>query len=1044
MERVPGFVFYAIELEKVGQKRVGNKCSEGTTMKVLKLKPIAYALAVGSFVALTANCQMNTATVNGTVTDPSHAAVPKAQIEITNERTGVAATSASNGDGRYTFTFVLPGTYDLSVKATGFQTSEQKGVILQAGQTLELDFDLKVGAITQSLTVSGQAPLIQNSTSNQLHSVTNLEVQELPQPKLDWTTLMNFGTGLTNIGSGIGGVGTIMMNGLSPTSMSITVDGTNASSDPEEPAFGFYQQPNIINTLNNDAISEVSIVKGIIPASVGATVSGNVNLITKSGTNQFHGDLFEVNDVSAYDARNQFLSTKPRSTFNQYGGALGGPILKDKLFFFGSYEGARLSQFVHVTGNSPTPYLSSILPPVYADNFQHYPSVPQPAGNPTAITAPFDGTGALKNTDYNTAERGDYFISPGNQLTIRYTRSAPFKLIPNYVAVNNRQFVSSDDMINVNYVHTTGSLTSSTRFGYNKLYMARIDLGYNVGLQQVSFSGINNGGAEKYELKGGTYTYLEDVTVGHGRHLFQFGGIVQRQNSSRLDLNTASFSYSSLADLLANVPSSTSLTFAVPTSILHNYQFGGYMQDDYKATSNLTLNLGVRYDVFTVPKERDGRLFNRGVDPNRPYLGYGFGPYRPPSSIYNGDFNNVQPRVGFAWSPGSSNRTVVRGGFGVFVGPRPFYAGIATEMQAGPNIPFRSTTNRGTNLAAGLNYPIPEDDFIPTLQSLVSRGFLSPEVASFSPIATNFPDPYSMQWMIGVERELGFGTTLSVDYVGNRGLKMNMNYYQNLPDRLTGIAPDPTFARFILMDATDSSSYNSLQVSFKKRFSHGLAFSVNYTYSKNVAYCLGDATNWGTCIPQDSTNLRADLGPTNFDLRNNFSQTLIYQIPFSGWLGLNGPAARALIGGWQLSETLTDRSGFPLNITEGNSTYPDSRPDVVPNVNPINSNYRSTLGYLNPAAFSIIPIISASGASARPGNLGRNSLRLPTFWNVDMSAAKAFKITEKVQLQLRGDFLNAFNHTNLSGLVTDTNNGTFGTFRSATARTIQIGARLQF
>lgn len=1013
-------------------------------MRALNLRSVVYVLGVMLLLTLTASGQINTATVTGMVTDPSHAVVPGAQIQITNENTGVAKTTTSNADGHYSFTFLLPGTYNLSTQAKGFEVFQRNGITLQAGQTLGLNLDLKVGSVTQSVTVSGQAPLIQNSTSDQLHTVTNVEVQELPQPKLDWTTLMNLGTGLTNIGSSIGGVGTIMMNGLSPTSMSLTVDGTNASSDPEEPAFGFYQQPNIINTLNNDAIAEVSVVKGVMPASVGGTVSGNVNLITKSGTNQFHGDAFELVDVSALDARNQFLTSKPRSTFNQYGGSLGGPIIRDKLFFFGSYEGARLSQFAHVSGDSPTPYLLSILPSVYADNFKYYPSVPQPTNDPTALTARYNGTGALKNNDYNTAERGDYFISPSNQITVRYTRDVPYKFIPNFVSINDRQYVTSDDMINVNYVHTTGNLTSSTRFGYNKLHMARIDLGYNFGLEGVSFSGIGNGGAEKYQLNGGTYTFIDDVTVSHGHHLFQFGGIVQRQNSSRLDLNTANFSYSTLNDFLANIPSSVQITFAVPTSVLHNYQFGGYLQDDYKAAHNLTLNLGVRYDVFTVPKERDGRLFNRGVDPSRPYLGYGFGPYRPPSSIYNGDFNNVQPRVGFAWALGSNRNTVVRGGFGVMVGPRPFYAGIATEMQSGPNVPFRSTTNRATNLSAGLAYPILESDFIPTLDNLVNLGFLSPQIASFSPIATNFPDPYSMQWMIGLERDLGFRTTLRVAYVGNRGLKMNMNYYQNLPNRLTGIAPDPTFARFILMSATDSSSYNSLQTSLKKRFSGGLAFGVNYTYSKVTAYCIGDATNWGACEPQDPTNIRADLGPTNFDLRNNFNQTLVYQVPFSRWMGLRGRAAKAVAGGWQVSEILTARSGFPLNVTEGNSTYPDSRPDLAPGVNPINSNYRSTLQYLNPAAFSIIPIVTASGATERPGNLGRDALNLPGFWNVDLSVSKVFDLTERVHLQLRGDFFNSFNHTNLSGLQTNINSGSFGLLSSATPRTVQVGARLQF
>jgi hypothetical protein len=991
----------------------------------------------------TALGQINTATVTGLVSDATHAIIPGAQVQITNEGMGVVKTAVSNPEGRYTFTFLLPGTYDLSVQARGFGTFERKGVSVQAAQVLNLDCELEVGAAAQSVTVSGQSQLLNVATSHQIETVTNMELTGLPQPRLDWASLMSLGTGMTNLGTSIGGAGTILMNGLSPTSMSITVDGTNGSTFPEVPAFGFYGQPNIINTLNEDAISEVSVVKGIVPASVGGTVSGNVNLITKSGTNQFHGSAFELNDVAAYNARNQFLAAKPGSTFNQYGGSLGGPILKDKLFFFGSYEGVRFSQLANITGQAPTPYLLSISPKPYADNLALYPKVYQPT-DPAAVVALWSGVGSAVNNDANTAVRGDYFISPSNQLTVRYTRSTPYKLIPRFVTVNDQTYDAASNMINVNFVHTTGSFTSSTRFGYNKLYQLRVDQGFKIGLEGLSFSGIGNGGSEYYELNGGTYTAINDVTISRGHHLIQFGGIFQRLNSSRLDLNTANFSYSTLSDFQNNIPSSVSITFDVPTSILHTYQFGASLQDDYKLAPNLTLNLGVRYDVFTVPKERDGRIFNRGVDPNRPQLGYGYGPYRPPSSIFNGDFNNVQPRVGFAWSLGSKRKTVVRGGFGVFVAPRPLFAGIAPLMAAGPNIPFRSTTNRNTNLAAGLGYPIVRDQFIPTLQNLVSGGFLSSQIASFSPVATNNPDPYSMQWMFGVERELGYGIVLTVNYVGNRGLKMTMNYYGNLPDRITGLAADPNYARFLLSVPVDASTYEGLQTSVSKRFSGGLMFNVNYTYSSNRAICVGDATNWGNCYPQDLNNFRADIGPTNFNLPHNFNESVVYQLPFTRWFGMRGGAAKMLTDGWQISEIFTGTSGLPLNISDGSSTYNDSRPDLVAGVNAINGNYRSTLQYLNPAAFAKIPIIAASGASARPGSLGRNVFSLPAVWNVNASLAKSFAIRETVRFQLRGDFLNAFNETNLSGLQTNISSGSFGKFSSAIARTVQVGARLSF
>ena len=187
---------------------------------------------------------------------------------------------------------------------------------------------------------------------------------------------------------------------------------------------------------------------------------------------------------------------------------------------------------------------------------------------------------------------------------------------------------------------------------------------------------------------------------------------------------------------------------------------------------------------------------------------------------------------------------------------------------------------------------------------------------------------------------------------------------------LTGLAADPNYARFLLSVPIDSSTYESLQTSLSKRFSRGLMFNINYTYSSNRAFCVGDAVNWGACYPQDSNNFRADIGPTQFNLPHNFNQTAVYQLPFAGLLGAHGRAAKMLIGGWQVSEILTVTSGVPLNVTDSSSTYPGSRPDLVQGVTPINDNYRSTLQYLNPAAFARIPIIAASGAQSPPRQSG--------------------------------------------------------------------------
>ena len=941
-------------------------------MKRVRSRAIAGALGLMWFPDLVAYGQTNTATVTGAVTDQTQAAVVHALLEIREVQTGVVRSVTSNESGQFNFNFLPTGTYDLKVEATGFQKLERTGLQLAAAQVLRLDLELQLGNVQEAVTVAGEEPILDLASSDQLRTISNREVHDLPQQNLDWTSLANLGTGIAVVVSGSGAVGSFAFNGLSPEAMGITVDGTNASSDPEEPAFGFYQQFNIINTVNTDAIGEVSIVRGIIPASVGGTLSGNVNIITKSGTNGFHGDVFEINDNNNYDARNQFLPARLRTTFNQYGGSLGGRIIRNKLFFFGSYEGVQYTSYQALSANVPTPYLVSISPAVYAPIFAVFPKVPQPPTNATALTALYSGAGSLTQKDGNTAERFDYYLSPTSQITFRYTRSTPSKNQPRVVSIDPRVTSGTDNMYNASYTHTGGSWTSSTRFGYNHLDLFRVDQGYSTDLAGVSFTGFSSSGAEYYRLQGGTYTWIQDFAKNRGRHTFEFGGVVQRQATNRLDLNTASFSYSSLSDFQANIPSTISLTFDVPYLTLHMYQFGGYILDNYRATSNLTLNMGIRYDYFTVPKEATGHLFNRGIDPARPQLGYGFGPYRPPDSIYDADYSNAQPRFGFAWSVGSTHKTVIRGGGGIFIGPRPMFAGAVTEMQSGPNVPFRANLSRPINLAAGLGYPIVHDNFIPTLTALQTSGVISSNIASNLVMDPNFPNPSSVQWMMGVERELPLGLALTVNYVGNRGLGLLMNESKNLPDRLTGIQPDPKFASFVFNTPVDRSTYNSLQVNLSRRFAHGLMVGMYFTHASNMSY--GNSDVLGGLYPQDNNNLRAEHGPAPIELRDVFTGNFAYEPPFEKWLRRNGRASKILLSGWQISAIFSANDGFPITITNGNSSYPASRPDVVAGVNSLFSNYRSTLQYINPAAFVTVPIVAASGAQARPGTLGRNAL----------------------------------------------------------------------
>ncbi len=974
--------------------------------------------------------QVNTATVTGTIADPSGSAIPNGKIEATNSATSVSISAVTNTAGRFTLSFVPIGTYSMKVTATGFQTETRNDLIVTAGQILDLTFALKIGDVQQNVTVAAEAATPLSYESVEQHGVVNEKnVHNLPLARQDWTGLLQLDTAVVSAGNSNGGVS---MNGLPPASFLLTVDGTSASSNPELPSVGFYQGFNQINTINTDAIEEVSITKGIAPASVSG-MSGNVNIISRGGTNVLHGTLLEFNDITAYNARNQFLTTVPRSTFNQFGGSLGGAIIKNKLFYFINYQGVRLSAFSALNGTVPTPLFASeaiAAKPQYAPIFAVFPLPNQPY-SPSALTATWNGSGSLVQNDNNAVGRIDYYINSNNWVNLRYTDAHPSKLAPNVIAENSRLTTGMSDSYNIQYTHTSAAWTAATRAAYTRPDLIRLDLGYNLGLDQLTVSGVNTGGAENYQIRGGTFEGAENISMTRGRHTLEFGGIVQRLNDGRIDDTTTTYSYSNTTDFLADIPNQIQINFPLALYQLHMYQFGGFVQDAFHVTRNLTINMGVRYDYWTVPKERDGRLFNRTPTA----LGVGTGPFRPAGSIYNSSWPNFGPRLGLAWAVGADRKTVIRAGAGIFYNPHTLYAGVVDEVLDNPNTPFRLTLSRAQALAQGLSFPLNKTQ---VLTQLEASGF----AVAPTTINGHFPNPYSIQRYFGIQRELPFGLLLDTAYVGNRGLHITMNRMANLPNRLTGAVPDPQFGSFYFYDDSDASWYDSWQTSLSRRLSKGLSYGISFTWAHNLSYGSDDLQL--DTVPQDFNNVHNDKASTPFDVQQSFRANFLYVPAFMKWTGWSSRGAKLLLDGWQLSGILVANTGAPINITDNNSANPVDRPDLAPGVNPIFGNFTSTLQYLNPAAFIPVPLATLSGEQVRPGNLGRDILRAPGMWNQDLSLAKDFSVTERVRLQLRGDAFNVFNHTNLSGLTTNITSSAFGRLTSATPRSIQIGAKLIF
>ena len=1024
-----------------------------------------FAVAVGTVFQLRA--QETTANVTGTVTDSSGSIIAGATVKLGSVALGASRTIATGTDGRFSFRFVPVGNYQLVVSQSGFRDTT-RSLQLATGQDLDLTVQLDLAQISQTVEVTSEVVALDTTTSEQRSTLGSSLVNTLPVQHQDWTTLLPLSTGTTiptppsltasaSLSHSVGGSG-LNVNGLPSGGYSLTIDGTNASQNVEFNAFNAYQSSGLISTVNNDAIAEISLGRGIPPATVGNAMSGSINIVTKSGSNEYHGSLYEQNEVSVYDARNQFLAARPRTTFNNYGGSLGLPIIKNQLFLFAGYEGADLSTSTLVTGPVPSPYLLSIAPAVYSSVLNLFPKVAQPAGNPTATTGEFIGAAPNVKKDDNGMYRIDYYANEHNLIFVRYVRQRPNELIPNLIPSNPRYYDEHGNNINATYTHFGGRWVENTRVAYNHLNLDRYDSGWATGIPTMSF-GFSTGGPGVFRSRGAYTTFQEGISFVTGKHTIQFGGIVERNTPSRLQFGTSGFGYSTLTQFLNNTPSSLSLTIndVAPGSVWGAgfYQYGAYIQDDWRASKNLTLNVGLRYDLFTVPQAfGSGQFYNRGVNPADPALGPGFGPFRPLDSYVDGNHLNFQPRIGLAYNLFGAGKTVIRAGFGTFVANRPVITGEITAFRLSPAVPIGVSLNQSLVAASGLQYsPSLVKLSIPAYEQevtqLQAQGILSPSLSS-QVVPENGSNPTSLQWTFGIQQALPWSMTLEVDYNGNRGLHEAFTETLNLPDRVTGVAPSaaiglPGFGTFGGYEFDDISKYAALQMNLRKSLQHGLQFGAGFTWSKVNTCGQGDIL-YGPA-PQDPYNKCADWGPAPFDVRRRFFAQATWDLPLAK-LHSAGSFAGLLLDGWQVSPVFTAQSGLPVDITYSASSYPSDRPDAagLPASQVYVSGYQSGLHqYINPSAFTLVPISKASSAQVRDGNLGHYAIRAPGLENLNFTLSKSFALTERFRLVLHGDAFNALNHTNLTGLVTTINTpGTFGQLTQATARTMQVGARVTF
>lgn len=1019
------------------------------------------------------NAQVTTATFFGLVHDSSAAAVPGATVVATHQGTGVPRETVTDARGEFVLSALPNGSYSVRIELPGFKSYTNEGIALGAGQTVRQTFVLEVGTVAETVTVAGEAPLIQTASSSASQTLGAQQVRELPVNRRNVANLLNLAPGVSVGGSG-GGM--VSMNGVAGGGTAISVDGTEANSNPEGRAVNHYGGQNQISIMSLDSVEEVQIVKGVLPAEYGGVAGGQVNMISRSGTNTFHGTGFYNLQNLKLNART-FLSTTPNpvGTFNQYGGTLGGPLLRNRLFFFATYEGYREKVQIDLVGNTPNQQtrnaLLAALPfPETKILLDTFPAPTEPIVSTAGVVDPnrgrYRGLGTRRRTENHVVAKGDLSVRNGANLAVTYTRMRPYTLEPRF-HVNgsaDRDVPNAQDRIGAQYVMTTGSWVSESRFGWNLVDLDRWDAFFRVmdpnpGApaevtafgRRVPFINITNvfsgPDSEIFNLHNHTWSFDQKASRVVDRHLLKLGFRWMRSSGNKLTAQNPQFQYQTLADALANIPQSVNASFGTPYYNAVLDELGGFFQDDWRLGANLVLNLGVRYDFYfpivvkpttSVPAEAVN------LAPATDLRKLDFGPQTDPLSPYDAG-SAFAPRLGFAWTVPGTGDTVVRGGVGYLVSPHT--QATVRQITGEPYVSFRQIWNRTDAAAKGLKFP----NYNGPLRDLVIADG-GGRKAIFSVIDEHIDVPYTIQSMVSVQRALGRTLAVEVGYIRTSGRDFPLQRMFALArNRQTGLMPNPQLGApgGYYVDSSQTMDYNGLQTSVRKRFSNRWSFDANYTFSKTIATQGGDLAVYSLSNvnnTQDFWNPELDRGPGVNDLRHRLSAMFIAELPE---LAGQNRLLKGVAGGWQVSGIVTARSGNPLTITQPSGIV-NSRPDIVPGVPLVIADWKDTCNatgcnYLNPAAFVSVPVISTTNATARPGTYLVGDARSPGEWDLHATIAKNFAVGGGRRLQVRADLFSALNKRNWGSPVSPINASEFGRITSAGGnRSMQIGARLTF
>ena len=1002
-------------------------------------------VAVAVFACLLAcslEAQTVGATISGTVADPSGSVIPNAHVTIRNTETASVTMASSNSQGFYSAPNLQPGDYEIRTTADGFATTESHIKLEVGGQPL-LNISLQPGAVTQAIEVKDTPADVELASSQISEVVDARTVRELPLNGRDWTQLATLQPGVAAVRTekavavgadrGNRGYGVqITISGARPQQNNYRLDGISIN-DYSNGAPGSVVGLN----LGVDAIQEFSVVTSNYSAEYGRTSGGVINAISRAGTNQFHGSVYEFLRNSALDARNFFDKAQiPPFRRNQFGGSAGGPILKDRTFIFGDYEGLRQSLGFTSVGQVPSSAARATASAAIQPYLVFY---PLPNGPVNGLTGQYSLVGQQVTPEDFFTVRADHRVREKDSLHGSYmfdngTFTQPDSLNDIFLRSHTRRQSGTAET-----THTfSPTLINTVRFGVSRV-AADINgsapgpvaagndpkLGVIPGQNApslitagiITFGGGVNG-PSAYHYGWTSIQAYDDAFLTKGIHFLKFGFAFERMRNNILALSNPSglFRFNSVSTFLAgqanefdgSIPGTTS-----PRNLRQNL-FGGYVQDDIHFRPYLTLNVGLRYEMTTVPTEVQGKLSTlRNLTDAQPHLG---DPY-----FSNPTTTNFEPRIGFAWDPFHSGTTSVRGAFGLFDSlPLPYEFELLSSLAS----PF---------LQLGSAVPLPAGTFPNGAFPLISA---SPSALRQTYIQPSPSRNYIMQWNLFLERQVARDLTVTTGYVGTRGIHqpfrsddVNTVLPTVTPQGLVWPSPrgsgtklNPNAGQIAALFWNAHSYYDGLQLQVVKRMSHGFQAQSSFTYSKAIDN--GSASLAGDPFGNSISGLfffneASRRGPADFNIGKNFVQNLIWTLPSR--TSLHGPLGWAA-NGWELGGIFQASDGLPFTPLVGgdplglNNTAPYDVPDRVPGCGSTthlryNSPVQGQVQYVNLSCFS------SPNPLTRLGNVSRNSLTGPGLKDLDFSIFKNNKIpaiSEAFNVQFRAEFFNILNFTNFA------------------------------